>query len=250
MNRNKRLFTLVELLVVIAIIAILCSLLLPALGKARDTAMQAKCLSSMKQMGTAMASYAGDNNDFNAPFQHLGSSSANWCSNELFVKYIGIKTYSWNTNDWDKNFVCPKASRLYEQNSPSVADKFRGASYAYGMTYWNTTPLPGAGTEGWQKQKVTLMTKVKSPSMRFLFDERTLYGEGSPSTGSTNLRDPAIENGWWAKGDYASSACVAYRHGGNRTVNTIYLDGHGANHDYQNLKNDTTESKYRWFPYY
>ena len=60
---------------------------------------------------------------------------------------------------------------------------------------------------------------------------------------------PATENGWWEKGDYATSPSVAYRHGGNRTVNTIYLDGHGANHDYQNLMNDTTESKYRWYPY-
>ena len=79
MNRNKRLFTLVELLVVIAIIAILCSLLLPALGKARDTAMQAKCLSSMKQMGVAMANYAGDSNDINVPFEYPGTSTT-WCS--------------------------------------------------------------------------------------------------------------------------------------------------------------------------
>ena len=248
MNRKTTRFTLVELLVVIAIIAILCSLLLPALGKARDTAMQAKCLSSMKQMGVAMANYAGDSNDINVPFEYPGTSTT-WCSNELFVKYIGTKTYQWNLSDWDKNFVCSKASRLYEQNSPSVASLYRGASYAYGMTFWNTTPLPGSGTEGWQKQKATWMTKVKSPSMRFLFDERTIYGDGSPSSGSTNLRDPATENGWWEKGDYATSPSVAYRHGGNRTVNTIYLDGHGANHDYQNLMNDTTESKYRWYPY-
>lgn len=248
MNRKTTRFTLVELLVVIAVIAILCSLLLPALGRARDTAMQAKCLSSMKQMGVAMANYAGDSNDINAPFQYPGSSST-WSSNELFVKYIGVKTYRWNPSDWDKNFVCSKATRLYEQTSPSIVAKYRGADYAYGMTFWSTTPLPGGGTEGWQKQKATYMTKVKSPSMRFLFDERTLYGEASPSSGSTNLRDPATENGWWARGNDATSPSIAYRHGGNRTVNTIYLDGHGANLDYRDLMNDTAESKRRWSPY-
>ena len=93
------------------------------------------------------------------------------------------------------------------------------------------------------------MTKVKSPSMRFLFDERTLYGEASPSSGSTNLRDPATENGWWARGNDATSPSIAYRHGGSRTVNTIYLDGHGANLDYRDLMNDSAESKRRWSPY-
>lgn len=82
--KNK--FTLVELLVVIAIIAILSSMLMPTLGKARSVARNVSCVSNLRQIAQANMLYASDNDEFSVPYNTvsgMGAAGDMWMGESL-----------------------------------------------------------------------------------------------------------------------------------------------------------------------
>ena len=105
----KRRFTLIELLVVITIIAILSSLLLPALSSARDAAKQISCKSQLRQIGTLVSVYNSDNGEY---FPYGWTMPGILWGNRLYKQYA-VKA---------NIFYCPK-------DHLTISDWQRGSDY-------------------------------------------------------------------------------------------------------------------------
>src|SRR5256885_2268220 len=125
-DSSQRAFTLIELLVVIAIIAILASLLLPALARAKAKAKAIKCLSNEKQIGLGYLLYASDNSDLLPLAAHLGDAAPCQWFFEI-SPYIAKQTASYTNLVAKANVVaCPSAKldKVFPSSTP--------ASEAYG----------------------------------------------------------------------------------------------------------------------
>src|SRR5256714_2053260 len=84
-RKSSRAFTLVELLVVIGIIAVLIGVLLPALSRARQTALSAACMSNMRQVGNAALMYAMNFKGWYPPSQAIDLNGSQ--TDEKFLDY-------------------------------------------------------------------------------------------------------------------------------------------------------------------
>lgn len=203
-------FTLIELLTVIAIIGILASILIPVVGKVRDSARAANCTSNLREVGGAVYMWSQENEDrLPAISQNrnnfLGIEHYRW-HEDLITYAMGVPLEAlWFSNlGTDNIFVCPTAYIQYSGESGFVADR---QGYTYGMSrYTNGGFHPWPGLPANRR-----IYDVPTPSKTALFMDGA-YAQGAGHWVNDVSKDPGDQ--WYPQ----------FIHSGG--INVLYVDGH------------------------
>jgi len=223
--KRQRDFTLVELLVVIAIIAILASLLLPALRQVQEHAWGVQCLSGVNQNMLACFQYADDYHGF-APAPYLYPyivSGPNGSVNNDEVRWAGM-LYLLGYNSNRDTFTCPRQIDVCKAVYPSWS-KVQMQVVSYGMTY-NHAKVPTS------MNSCVDLYKQDEPSRIILLTDSVYY----MTHNSVNKWVPASFLDTYAGAPLNVADRVVYL-GHSNKASAAYCDGHAAASDGSDFRN-------------